>query len=154
MADYNIFIRTDNSNEQKFQTSPWKEEKQQQTSPWKINVQQAMNTAQNPDSLISQGISMIQRAVPAIAIAYAAIKLTDYVITAVDSFFVSPYGDQRFNTNYNNFKVGVRTVLNPFGSTINALKQNQNMKIENQKREQHLELMGDTEINRMHHYGV
>ena len=156
MADYNIYIHTigGGSSDSGSKTTPVSFNSESPTKSWTSVAQKGISIASNPDSLVSSGIGAFAKAIPAIAIAYAAIKLTDKAITTVNSFVTTETGDYRFTVGYENFKTNIRTVLTPFSSSLSALKSVQNMRIEDMKRSQQRELLGDSVINSLTSYGV
>jgi len=156
MADYNIYIHSDQSNGSSSKTSAWNSDMKpsDETSSWEGKAQQVIGYAQNPDSLVSKGISTIARAIPAVAVAFAVVKLVDKVITTSNSFISTESGDYRSTTIYSNFKGLLKTTLTPFSTTINYLQGEQALRIENRSREQYRELLGDSIINSYSNYGV
>lgn len=92
--------------------------------------------------------------IPAVAIIYAVLKLTDKAITTATDFNVRETGDYSFKMSYNNFKATANTLINPIRSIINFNKSEQEKRIENDKRKQTMELLGDNALNSIHNNGV
>lgn len=149
MADYNIYIHNlDGGNGGgSGKTTPWSDGEGNETTPWRPQPMEVINTAQNPDSLISKGVSFVAKAIPAVAIAMAVVKLCTQVTDTVTSFVTTESGDYRWQTNYENFKNVVRRVFTPFSSTISDLQNQQRIRIENTKREQQRALFGESVID-------
>lgn len=161
MADYNIYIHSASSNNgtSNSPTTAWSKDNQgsasdDNTGAWVNKATQAIGYAQNPDSLVSQGIGAIAKAVPWVAVAYAAVKLGT---TAVDTYFnfqtlnTGSYGSQMI---WNNVKTFLTSLLTPFSTSMQYFYSNQQVQIENQKRQLTRELLGDSEINSYSNRGV
>lgn len=155
--DYNIYIHGDTSSNNK--TSPWKPSESSDSDGFSSSnltskTQSALNYAQNPDSLISKGVGALAKALPWVAVAYAAIKVADSVTFTTMSFYSMETGDYRSTVKYNNFKAGVNALLRPVSTTINFFKTQTQIRVDNEKKAATRELFSDDIITGGSVYGV
>lgn len=165
MADYNIYIHAPFGGSGEFsQTKPWKSEEgggSGLTTPFTGESNQAVKSAfgalskfSNPDSLIGMGVSAISKAVPWIACAMIVLSITDKVITTSLDFATVESGDYSVQIGLANFKQNVSNLIRPFSSSLNYFKNEQQIRIQNQRRTMQRELLGDSIINSYTNRGV
>lgn len=158
MADYNIYIHSDQASSSGNKTEAWKFDGQAseggETSSWVSKFQSGVNTAMNPDSLIDRGVGFLAKAVPAVAVAMIAFKVIDSAVTTANQFVSTESGDYRSTTYYNNFKSGFTMLFRPFSTAFNVAKVRQQERVENKARQEFRYLYGDSTINSYNKYGV
>lgn len=161
MADYNIYIHSasDESGTSGTPTTAWSKDNEgssskSNTSGWTNKATQAIGFVQNPDALISKGVGAIAKAVPWVAVAYAAVKLGTKAADTYYNFEVLNTGSYTGQMAWNNVKIAFRAGLTPFSTTMQYIYSSQQMRIENQKRQLNRELLGDSEINSYSNRGV
>lgn len=82
-------------------------------------------------------IGAVAKAVPAVAVAYAVIKLADKVATVSTDFAKNYYGYSRYSSAYNNFKKSITNVANPLGVLNDFVRQRlqeDKLQLENNER--------------------
>ena len=155
MPDYNIYIHIAESTSQQSPTKPWNaEDRESPTASWQDRFVQGINVAENPDMLVSKGVSAVSKAVPAVAVAMLIVKFMDKVATTAIEGYTTETGDYRANYAYNNFKASVGVVFRPFGTVINEFKAQRQFAINDEKRRLTRELLGDSIINSTTNRGV
>lgn len=162
MADYNIYIHSTNDDDGKnaSPTTAWSEENKgvskssSNTSAWVSKASKTISTAQNPDSLVSSGVSGIAKAVPWVAVAYAGLKLLSSSVDNYWSFTSTATGSYGGSMQWDNIKKGLGMVLQPYSTSLQWAHYTQQERINNQKRQLERELLGDSEINSSTNKGV
>jgi len=125
---------------------------QEQTSPWQVAKATRVVTG-----LSTGKVGILQTAskfIPAVAIAYAIVKVVDKAITTISDFNTRETGDYSFKMSYNNMKSSMGVALNPIKGILDYTKSSQEMRIENDKRQQAIQLLGDNSLNSIHNNGV
>jgi len=159
MPDYNIYLHNltgsgggDGVGEK---TAP-KTDIGSKTKPVEFDANSAIKKVssfvQNPDSLIGSAKQIVFEAAMSSTgvvgtVLYAAYKISTKVADMVVPFMARTTGDFRADVSYSNFKANVSAIFRPFGTTINAVKTNEMIRIENERLEQKRMLLGDSLIN-------
>ena len=151
MPDYNIYIR-DGSRGSQTKTTAW-EETEGKTTAWGEKATETVNAMSNPDSLVSKGVGLL-KAVPYVAAAFMVAKLAQKAFETAHQFQVAETGDYRMTVEMGNFKQTISNIFHPFSSTINYNLAQQQYRIENDRRAQQRELLGDAIINQYTGRGV
>lgn len=151
MPDYNIYIHSDPSISNGDRTKPWRSG-QTPTSPKDKDgsgevVSEILNTASNPDSLITRGVGVVTRAIPYVAIAFAAFALIDKTVSTVQNLNAINTGDFSGQVAYNNFKTTLRSGLQPFSVTFNYYQYTQQINATRKRAELSQSLLGESIIN-------
>ena len=164
MADYNIYIHSSITASSGEATKPWSSGKSSSNTPWgsgdslasKItqNVSKVSGVMMNPDSLISQGIGFIAKAVPWVALVYVVAKTIDKVASTCLNYDVLETGDYRSSIDYNNFKSQMSWVFKPFSNAWNEMQAQNKYRIDDYKKSQQRQLLGDSVINASTNRGV
>lgn len=171
MADYNIYIHAigTGGSTANNPTIPWSAreggEAVSPTSAFPSNfgadgagaakaIIKASAIAQNPDSILGQAVSSIAKAIPFVAAAYAVVKLGTGIVDTCYEYQTLYTGDYRNQIGWQNFKNRFANILTPVSSSINANKTETQWRIENSKRSQQRELLGDSVINSYTNKGV
>lgn len=152
MADYNIYIR-DGSRGSQTKTTAW-EETEGKTTAWGEKATETVNVAMNPDSLISKGFNFAKKAIPAVATAFLVAKAAQMAFETAHQFQVIETGDYRMTVAMGNFKQTINNIFHPFSSTINYNLAKANYRVEDERRAQQRELLGDAIINQYTGRGV
>lgn len=148
--DYNIYIHDNTSGSSSSNTEPWKSGSKQ-TEPWQEesagSVTQALNTATNPDSLVSSAVSMFKK-IPkvgtAVATAVAVVMVADKIYTTHATWLQAETGDRRGLLAEQEWKTTINNMLNPYSAVVNHLRALQSYRIQNQRQEQNRLLLGDS----------
>jgi len=162
MADYNIYIHSAISSSTGDATKPWwnsnpfiSTRKDDDFSSQVLKgIQKTGNTIMNPDGLITQGVSMIAKAVPWIAIAYAIIKIGNQIYETATDYTSMETGDYRAKVDFQNARATVRRFFMPFSSSINAFRNEREYAIQDEKKRESRMLLGDSVINSYSNRGV
>lgn len=152
MPDYNIYIHSVGSGDGDGNATKPKTDKDSKTKPKTAQkIAKGIGLLSNPDSLISEGIGIaakeVSKAVPAVAVAYAVLKVSDRMITITQQFQVASTGDYSSQIAYSNFKQGIKNALTPFSTSLNLALARHNAKIEQQRVNQQISLLGESVIN-------
>lgn len=158
MPDYNIYIHSDTSGSGKKKTTAKdKKSSASKTTPKESKALQytteAINTASNPDSLVSKGVGAVAKAVPAVAVAFAVAGLVDKVATTIISFNTINTGDFSAQIGYQNFKSAIGGILRPFSTTLNYALSVREANVNQRRVNEQMRLLGDSVINN-NNYGV
>ena len=159
MADYNIYIHSINGGGIENQTVPWGEKSSSGVSSEDSNVQswfgktaQALGFGMNPDSLISKGIDVAAKAVPAIAVAKIAIAVTNAMYQTAQAFtgiMATQTGDYDFNNRFEQFQNVRNAITHPFSTAISMWQANIQMHNDALRNEQNRLLLGDSAFNQV-----
>lgn len=158
MADYNIYIHYGGMVQNSNPTQPWANngEGQGPMQVWR-NQQTSDNDIseiETPRDLINLGKGQLSKGVAKVAAAFAVIKGVEKVtVTALEYQSLSS-GDYRAQHTVNNYKVMMTAMTNPMGTAFNIISTMLKENIENQKRQQYRELLGDSVINSYTNRGV
>ena len=165
--DYNIYIHSiGDANVNGSFTMPWsnQERNNSPTSAWKKpeEISSAItNPLQTATGLVNQGMNVLAKALPEVAIAYVvvkgvekAIQLADTCISTALPFYEAETGDFIKSRQYNDFKNAIGMIKNPFGTALNIAREHQTIRIENQRRAMKRELLGDSIVNTYTNRGV
>lgn len=119
--DYNIYIHNKSSNgnngiAKKFKPSSSMGGEQKQEEDDTGIFASILNKATNIENLnvAEEGIKVASRFVPAIAIAYAAVKITDSIATKGLELYSTYTGDDIGAINWQNFKTNLSNAFKPF----------------------------------------
>ena len=170
MADYNIYVHAVGTGSATSQnpTIPWSQREEgvggaaaQTTSQsgggfgnGSVAFMSMARYAQNPDSLVSTGMSTLAKLVPALAVAAIVVKTADKLITEVEEINAAETGDHRRIVAYQNFKSRVSSVFTPVSTGVNFLKTINQRSREDSKRALQRDLLGDSVINSYTNRGV
>lgn len=157
--DYNIYIRNMNTGGQSDPTRPWGQNGNSELQPtvaWNPqNVQavaQGVNMGANPTQLAAMGVGQMSRLVPAIATAFVVKKLADKVFSVAHTFHAETLqrqsGDFGVSIRWNNLRQLYQNITNPFETMLNIAREEDNRRIENERRNLQMALLGETMINR------
>ena len=162
--DYNIYIHSPFGQGNDFsQTKPWTTASAagSQTSAQDTGISSSVNTAfgtmskfSNPDSLVGMGITALTKVAPWIAAAAVVVSVTDKVITHAIDFGTMQTGNYKAQIEYSNFKQTMSNMLRPFSSSFNYFRNEEQIRIQNQRRMMQRELLGDSIINSYTNRGV
>jgi len=152
MNDYNIYIHSVTSDAGEANPTKPKKDKDSKTKPKTAKrIAKGIGYISNPDSLISEGIGIAMKsaskAVPAVAVAYAVLKVADKATTTVQQFQVISTGDYSGQIAYSNFKQSIKNIITPFSTTMNILMAQHQARIEQLKINQQISLLGESVIN-------
>ena len=156
MADYNIYIRNMNTGGQNDPTRPWSNDnsspESNPTAAWVEATQQGVSLGANPTQLASLGMGEVARMIPAIATAFVVKKLMDKVFNTAHTFHAETLqrqsGDFGASIRYNNLKQLYSNITNPFQTTLNIMVEEDSRRIENDRRNLQIALLGETMISR------
>lgn len=162
MPDYNIYIHSAIASSQANPTQPWQSagpnisSKNDDDFSSRIikGVSKASGVMMNPDGMISQGVSMLVKAVPWVAIALVVAKVVDKIHTVAFDYEALETGDYRHSVNWSNFKANLSWIFKPFSNTWNQFQAENKWRIENYRRSQEIALLGDSAINSFYNRGV
>ena len=158
--DYNIYIRNINTGGQSDPTRPWSNDgvggELQPTVAWNPqNVQavaQGVGLGFNPNQLANMGRGQMSKLVPAIATAFAVIKLSEKVFNVAHSFYAETLqrqsGDFGVSIRWNNLRQLYQNITNPFETMLNIAREEDARRIENERKNLQLALLGETMVNR------
>ena len=169
MADYNIYIRNvgggnqivggGNGVAQTSPTTPWQESAfggQQdfaETASWVMSAGRTMASAlKNPAQAVQGGAQRAGKDSVIVSVAAAVITLVaktiDQGLTIYNDMHSQITGNYGSKVRYDNFKANFTAgIFNPVDTAINEWKAQLGFTIENQKRSQQRELLGDSIIN-------
>ena len=163
MPDYNIYIHSAISSSSGEATKPWTS-KSSSLFPWNSedsvssNITKTMSKASgvmmNPDSLISQGVSMIAKAIPWVAIVLIGAKIVDKVVSTSINYNVLETGNYRDSVSWNNFKANLNWLFKPFSTTWNEIQTQNQYRVNNYRQTLQRQLLGDSVINSYTNRGV
>lgn len=158
MADYNIYIHFGGySNTGNSPTQPWRNNSGGgQMQAWGNQQEQAQED-DNIDSvkeLVSKGNSLLKKTFPKVAAAFVAVKVGEKLVESAVDYSALFTGDYRASHTIDNYKAMMHAMVHPFSTTINIIKTNMLNNIENQKRREYRELLGDSIINSYTNRGV
>lgn len=151
MADYNIYIRDGRKGSQT-KTTAW-EETEGKTTSWGSAATDAVNAMGNPDSLIAKGVGLL-KAVPYVAAAFVVAKTAQKAFETAHRFQQAESGDYRISVEMGNFRQTINNIFHPFSSTINYNLAQQQYRIEDDRRAQQRQLLGDAVVNQYTGRGV
>ena len=164
MPDYNIYIHSSISASSGDATKPWSSSRSSSTNPWNSddsfssnaikNVSKVSGVMMNPDGLISQGVGMLIKAVPWIAIAMVVAKIIDRVVSTSTSYNSLETGDYKDTVNWNNFKSTTSWIFRPFSTAWNEIQAQNKYRIDDYRKNQQRALLGDSVINSFYNRGV
>ena len=154
MMDYNIYIRSIGEQSEGSPTTPWNPQRRSETQAWQPSATKTINSLGNPDGMVNAGVSAITKALPWVAVAYAVVKIGTKVYDASLEFSTAETGDYRATLERRNFKAALSWITSPFSNALNYMRAQQGIRIEDQKREEHRKLLGDSEINSLYGRGV
>lgn len=168
MPDYNIYVRAIGTSNASVDnpTVPWSQrETTSPTVPWGqtegnftgFNAGRVARTAaifSNPDSIIGGAISKGMKALPAIAAAYAVIKTIEKVYETCLDFSTLKSGDYGPQIAFENTRKSIGNIFKPVSTSINALRSQTQNQVDNQRRSQNRELLGDSVINSYTNRGI
>ena len=163
MADYNIYIHdvSSNSNGLSSKTTPFSNQSEEENpaSAFSSKVTGAFNKSQQFASSgfsgeIQQGIAILAKAVPWVAIVVAAIKITDKILTTSADLTASANGDYRFQMAYNNVKTIIGNVINPISMGKRMIERDIAFTNHNIETQQKNLLTGNIIINNLSDRGV
>jgi len=156
MADYNIYIHDTSSrgNGLSSKTTPFANqgEGESPVEAFSGNVVSAFNKGQQFASggfgnMIQQGVATLSKVVPWVAIAVAAWKITDKVLTTIGDTQATYFGETQFKMGWNNVKTIMSNVINPLGYTKNLIFQNLENRKQNFQTQATNMLVGNSLIN-------
>ena len=154
MMDYNIYIGCIGEQSEGSPTTPWNPQRRTETQAWQPSATKAINSLGNPDGLVSEGVSALTKAIPWVAVALLVTKVGTKVYDTALEFSTAETGDYRATMERRNFKAALSWITSPFSNALNYMKAQQGIRIEDQKREEHRKLLGDSEINSLYGRGV
>jgi len=145
MADYNIYIHSDQAEE----SHPTKanDNEKSETKSFGDGFSKTLGAIQNPDSLLSGAISYVAKSVPAIAGAFAVYKLGEQTIQTVESFRSLASGDYSYQTYFTNKHAEINAIIKPFSTIVNAERTALQIRVQNDRLNQYRQLTGDAIIN-------
>lgn len=159
MGDYNIYIRSSGGSGQTNPTKPWSvDDSNDSVSPttsWGEMTQyavQGINLGANPAQLAAFGTTNVAKEKAKIAAAFAAVmiskKLVAKALTFVGETQARQQGDFSISHSLNNLNRLYSNITNPFNLTINMAVEEDNRRIENERRYLQRGLLGETQANR------
>lgn len=169
MADYNIYIHAINGGPGQYNpTAPWSQREgndsgifsqtQSQTGGGLGSVPgaitKAVALARNPDSVIATASNTALKALPWVAAAVACVDLGIKAYETALEFATLQSGDFARKTFWDNLKQGTSNIFHPVSSSIQSLKTHIEWTIQNQRRAQDRDLLGDSVINQYTGRGV
>ena len=102
---------------------------------------------QNPDSLVSTGVSMLARVFPWVAVAMAVIKTSESIVNNIVDFSTIETGDYANQVRLNDVKAMMHLVTHPVSTLVQGFKMERQWARENQKLKAQRDLLGDSIIN-------
>ena len=120
-----------------------------QTKPFSTKKESAFGSKGNDEEEIAEtGSSALSKTAPWVAIAIAAAKTTEKVLTIGFSHLREYAGHYEYEMGYNNFKTAFNHVMNPVGYVRQILHRNFQFNKENQRIEQEARLIGSSVYNK------
>ena len=143
--DYHIYIHSKSDGSSGSKTQPFSA-KSDGDSSFKTSASQAYKAGQTIASgqTVSTGVAALSKAVPAIAIAIAAIKITDRILETGFSHVKDYTGIYKYSVGYSNFKTVMTSILNPLGYIKSVLHETAQRNKINKEIVQQNNLLGDT----------
>lgn len=148
--DYNIYIHDNTSGSSSSNTEPWKSGSKQ-TEPWQEGtgeLNKVLQTASNPDSLVSSVISGLKAIDPKVAVAVmtavAVVSTADKIITTQAGWLATETGDNRQAILMQEYHTTINNIMRPYSSLVNNLRAIQNARLQNQRQEMSKMLLGDS----------
>ena len=169
MPDYNIYVRAVGTSNATLDnpTIPWAQrETTSPTIPWGqtqsggsvgFNAGGVARTAaifSNPDSIIGGAVSKVMKVLPAVAAAYAVYKTCEKIYETCLDFSTLKSGDYGTQIAFQNKRTSIDNIFKPVTTTVNAIRSKTQVEVENQRRSQTRELLGDSVINTYTNRGV
>ena len=96
----------------------------------------------------------IAKAVPWVALVYVVAKTIDKVATTCINYGALETGDYRDSINYNNFKSQFSWLYKPFSNAYNEMQAQNKFRIDDYRKSQQRQLLGDSVINTYTNRGV
>lgn len=155
MPDHKIYIYTDGgiqatgSGSDAFKPFSNKEKKDESSADsvlGVINGAQGMMTS-GFQPLISGGIAAFTKVFPYVAVAVAAVHITDKVVTTGANHLEEYKGDYRHDMFWNNLKTGLGNSINPIGLFLNQQHKNAQFQKRNAEIQMQRTLIGNTIVN-------
>ena len=152
--DYHIYITSKQAESPSQKTVPWEnfssdaEESNESIAPFITKgIQKSQEVAQSGfGSAVSQGVSMLAKAHPVIAIIVALVKVTDKVLTTGFTHAETYTGDYTHSLNYENIKTTIGNIINPIGYVKRMLQRNFEFDKNNKKIESERVLVGSSTL--------
>lgn len=148
--DYNIYIHDNTSGSSSSNTEPWKSGSKQ-TEPWQEGsgeLNKVLQTASNPDSIVSNVIGGLKEIDPTIAVAVmasvAVVATADKIFTTHATWLQAETGDNRALLQQQELHTTIRNIMSPYSATINHLRALQSYRIQNQRQAMNKMLLGDS----------
>lgn len=152
MPDYNIFIHATGTSNSFSKIKPWgNQEEDSADAPFTVAKSVTKNAGQFISSGFTQyaetGVSSLARIAPAVAIAVAAVKVTDKILTTGFSHLETYTGHYEYSMNFNNFKTAIGNFLNPIGTMMKYVRRQNQFDLQNKRVEQERTLVGNSILN-------
>ena len=144
MMDYNIYIRSIGEQSEGSPTTAWNPERQSETQAWQPPETKTINSLGNRKGTVGAVVAAF------ILVTKLGMKVYDNAL----EFTTAETGDYRATMERRNFKAAMSWITSPFSNALNYMKAQQGIRIEDQKREEHRKLLGDSEINSLYGRGV
>lgn len=160
MPDYNIYIHTvgNGGNGNANPTTPWSQSEQKsQTNVWDGSdptgkAAQYVSLIGNPDTIVSRAVSFGMKAFPAVAAAVVSVGMYWYQQHLDFSSLLS--GDYREKIKFNDTREIFSNILRPVSTTIQSVRFFTQLRLENDRKQANIELLGDSVINSYTNRGV
>ena len=137
MADYHIYIHSDSRNGDNH-TKPFSSDKESAFKPTNISTEGL------EESATETGAASLSKTSAGIAVAVAAIKVLDSVLTTGFSHLTEYTGHYEYEMGYNNWKTFVRHVTHPVDYLKQAFHRNAQYNKENIRIQEEAKLIGKT----------
>lgn len=155
--DYNIYLHATENNVAEEQTTPQVNRTDKNIDGTSRDTSALENFTKVKDSissfassgfegLVEQGITMLGKAVPWVAIAYAVFKITDSVIDTTLANINEYTGHYQYAIGYNNFKAGIKNVLLPVSYAKRQIELNFQLEKQNLQIAQNRTLVGSATL--------
>lgn len=149
MPDYNIYIRdlTGGSGSAS-PTSPAKSEEEPSGAEIFLKGASAVKSfaSSGASNFINSGVASVSKVIPAIAIAVAALKTTDKILTTGFSHLEDYTGNYQYAMAYNNIKTGLGNFINPVGYLLNEAHRQAQFDKQNKRIQQERTLIGNSQL--------
>lgn len=166
MPDYNIYIHAISDNSQNSPTTPWSNRggtgasggnngdgDKNKSNPIGA-FSRAVNTLVNPDSLVAQGLSVLQKALPPIAAAFVVVSASEKLASLQCNYLANINGDYRYAHAWNNYQATKNLLFSPVSTIAGAYMESRMRDVEDERRRIQATLLGDSVINSYYGKGV
>lgn len=146
MADYHIYLHSDEGNSLSSNVQPKEETMGGSFKPMTIINKANQFMSSGFSSTVNSGVATLTKAVPYVAIAVFAAKVTEKVLETGFHHLESYAGNYKYSMEYNNFKTVMGIVMNPVSLVEKSVHLMFEQKKFNDKQKEYRTLMGESYI--------